>query len=165
MAAKGDLLRLRAELDADMELLESHANQNARAMQRIENGADDELDYAALGYTVHNLYSIIENYALRIAKTFENSLGDSSWHRELIYRMTLEIPQTRPRVWSRELSRDIDELRRFRHAFRHIYDSKVEPDKLMVAQSRVPRVLSGICDAHAEFQAKLSALIEELDEG
>jgi len=164
MASKREILRLCAELDSDMELLESLAEQNNRALKRIEQGADDELDHAALGYTLHNLYSLIENYALRIAKTFENSVDDESWHRTLIHRMTLEIPEVRPRVWSRELFYDIDELRRFRHAFRHIYDSRLEPDKLMVAQSRVARVLAGIRTSHATFRSKLDMLASELEE-
>lgn len=78
--------------------------------------------------------------------------------------MSLEIPETRPRVWSRELYLDIDELRRFRHAFRHIYDSTIEPDKLMVAQSRVPRVIEGVRSAHSAFHTKLRALAEQLEE-
>ena len=164
MASKAEILRLCAELDSDIELLKSLEAQNSRALKRIEQGANDELDYAALGYTLHNLYSLIENYALRIAKTFENSVDEASWHRELIRRMTLEIPEIRPQVWSRELFHDIDELRRFRHAFRHIYDSRLEPDKLMVAQSRVARVVSGLRSSHTEFRAKLAVLASELDE-
>ena len=123
------VLRLISELDQDVELLAELAEQNTRATARIRAGATEDLDYAALGYTIHNLYSLLENYALRIAKTFENEIDDSRWHRDLINRMTLEVATVRPAVWSRELARHVDELRRFRHAFRHVYDSSLDPDK------------------------------------
>ena len=79
--------------------------------------------------------------------------------------MSLEIPETRPRVWSRELYLDIDELRRFRHAFRHIYDSTIEPDELMVAQSRVPRVSDRGCSLCSQrFSRKTEGLADQLEE-
>ena len=98
MPGRRDLERLRAELDADQTVLADLLEQNRRAVGRVEAGARDTLDYAALGYTIHNLYSLLENYALRIAKTFENQLESTSWHSDLVRRMTLEIRGVRPAV-------------------------------------------------------------------
>lgn len=135
-----------------------------KALSRIESGATDELDYAALGYTIHNLYSLLENYALRIAKVFENQIDERTWHREPVKRMTLEIETVRPAVWSRELARHIDELRRFRHAFRHVYDSSLDPDKLMLAQAHVEPALVGVRDAHHILIEKLRLLAKHLEQ-
>ena len=63
-------------------------SKNRRATERIEAGANDELDWAALGYTLHNIYCAFENYFLRIAKFFENGLDQRFWHGELLDRMT-----------------------------------------------------------------------------
>ena len=71
---EGVLLRLISELDQDLDLLAELAEQNTRATARIRSGATEDLDYAALGYSIHNLHSLLENYALRIAKTFENEI-------------------------------------------------------------------------------------------
>jgi len=157
------VLRLISELDQDLELLAELAEQNTRATARILAGATEDLDFAALGYTIHNLYSLLENYALRIAKTFENEIDASRWHRDLINRMTLEIATVRPAVWSRELARHVDELRRFRHAFRHVYDTSLDPDKLMLAQKHVPLAVSGVQGAHATLIEKLRVLAESLE--
>ena len=159
-----DLTRLRSELDADIEGLSDLLEQYSRAVERVEAGARDSLDYGALGYTIHNLYSLLENYALRIAKTFENRLDPQSWHGELVRRMTLDIGGVRPAVWSRALARHIDELRRFRHAFRHVYDSPLDPDKLAVAQKHVWPAVEGVREAHLSFVEKLDLLMAELDE-
>ncbi len=64
----------------------------------------------AIAYLLHNLYTAIENYMVRIAKHFENTLEDSSWHRELIERMKIEIPGLRPAVITGELEEPLDEL-------------------------------------------------------
>jgi hypothetical protein len=68
---------------------------NARAAERIREGSTDTLDYSALGYTIHNIYGLIENACLRIAKFFENgfrpmpgikssSIGCCSRYRESV---------------------------------------------------------------------------------
>jgi len=164
MPTKSEIYQLIAELDADMESLAGLEEQNEKAVGRIQAGATDELDYAALGYTIHNLYSLLENYALRIAKAFENTLSDPGWHRELVHRMTLHIPETRPQVWSRELGRHIEELRRFRHAFRHIYDTPLDERKLTLAQEHVAPAVEGVKEAHRAFLETLHHFASELEE-
>ena len=59
-----DILTLVAELGADIALLDELAAKNADALTRVRAGATDELDYAALGYTIHNIYSLVEGYAI-----------------------------------------------------------------------------------------------------
>ena len=163
MPSKAEIFRLISELKQDAELLRELAEQNERALNRIYEGEADDLDYAALGYTIHNIYSLLENYALRIAKVFENEIGDSSWHRELIKRMTLDIEAVRPLVWDRKLAGHIDELRRFRHAFRHIYDTKLDPEKLMIAQKYVKPAVDGALKANDDFIEKISLLAKNLE--
>ena len=88
--------RLIAELRSDMVDLETVERRNKQAMARMAAGARDELDWMTLGYTIHNIYGIFENYCVRVAKFFENDLGEASWHRELIQRMRLDIEGVRP---------------------------------------------------------------------
>ena len=75
------ILTLIEELKGDMDELERLHDLNKRAWVRIENGADDVLDFGALAYTIHTIYGVIENYFLRISKFFENSLPQDSWHK------------------------------------------------------------------------------------
>lgn len=86
----------RAELSAEMELIEELAEKNRAAKQRIDAGAREEIDWVWLGYTIHNLYNAIENYCLRVAKFFENSLDQPTWRSDLINRMQIAIPNRRP---------------------------------------------------------------------
>lgn len=163
MPEASTLLNLIGELEYEVDVLRELAAKNAKSLERLRAGVPEEYDHAALGYSIHNLYNAFENYALRIAKCFENHLDPGAWHRELVKRMTMEIPQVRPRVWSPEVARHVDELRRFRHAFRHIYDSGLDPAKLMLAQDHVRPAVEGVLESHERFLLMLQSLISELE--
>ncbi|MEK6730470.1 MAG: hypothetical protein AABY76_10675 [Planctomycetota bacterium] len=84
-----------------------------------------------LAYLLHNLYCALEDVFQEIAKTFENRIEDpSKYHRELLNRMQLDVPEIRPKLLSRESRLVLDELRGFRHVFRHAYDFELDPEKV-----------------------------------
>ena len=65
---KTDLLRLVAELDSDISLLDDLTQKNKTAWQRINRGSVEELDWAALGYTIHNIYNLLENVTIQLSE-------------------------------------------------------------------------------------------------
>ncbi|HTX73926.1 MAG TPA: hypothetical protein VMC79_13930 [Rectinemataceae bacterium] len=150
-----DYRRLATELDAGYATIKELYAKNRRAAERIEAGANDELDWAALGYTMHNLYCAFENYFLRIAKFFENGLDPRSWHRELIERMALTIPGTRPGLFSPEYARRMGELMRFRHAFRNVYDDELDPRRLSILNDDLPALIDDFDPFHERFVSAL----------
>lgn len=78
-------------------------------------------------YQLHNLYSAIEDLFKIVAGAFENSVTDlSQWHTELLRRMTLDIPGVRPALLSQETAGLLNELRAFRHFFRHAYGQSLD---------------------------------------
>ena len=100
--------------------------------------ASDKEESVYLGYLLHNLYSSLEDFFLEITRTFENRIEDPArFHRELLKRMLLDIPQTRPRVLSKEGFEVLDELRGFRHMFRHSYDYQLSAEKVEALRQRV----------------------------
>ena len=158
-----DFERLIAELKFDVADLQSVVAENARAWERITLGANDRLDWAALGYTIHNIYGVIESYCLRVAKFFEKGLEGESWHRELLRRMTLEIPSLRPPLLSQDTYLLIDDLRSFRHLFRNLYARPLDPERTQLVQARVGSATSAFMDAHAAFIARLEQVATALD--
>ncbi len=154
--------RLMTELDADIESLQSVHETNRRAHARIQAGSDDELDYAALAYTIHNIYGVIEGYCLRVAKFYENGLDSDSWHSDLLRRMTLSIPELRPALLGKELWYQLDDLRAFRHKFRHLYARPIDPTRVMAVQDQVEPAVSGFLTAHSAFRAALEQIRERL---
>lgn len=152
------------ELEGDLEELGRVGELNARARRRIDQGATDILDYAALAYTIHNAYCVLENYFLRISKFFENSLPSDTWHKSLLDRMTLEIPEVRPAlITEKELKRHLLELLKFRHKFRNLYGEDLDPKSTMETQEVLENVLAEFPDrAHRPFKQQLEAIAEAL---
>jgi hypothetical protein len=86
---------------------------------------------AGVAYGLHNLYSALENCFDQISRTFENHVVDrEQWHRELMLKMFLAIPGIRPPVLTEEVRPLLNELRSFRHMFRHSYDFQLDPVRL-----------------------------------
>ncbi|NCN04734.1 MAG: antitoxin [Spirochaetales bacterium] len=154
---EGSLALLIAELEADLAALTELQETNTRAKERLNTGASDDLDYAALGYTLHNIYNLVENSFFRIAKHFENSLSAETWHKDLIQRMTLNIAGIRPAVIDQPTADLLDELRSFRHVFRNMYRKKLDSNKLLALQSNLPETLEG-------FRLNLAGFIHTLKE-
>ncbi len=161
---RDDYNRLLTELDADIESLRLVSETNRHAVERIAGGGVDELDYAALAYTIHNIYGVIEGYCLRVAKFYENGLEGESWHADLLRRMTLSIPELRPALLDRELSYVLDDLRAFRHKFRHLYARPIDPKRVTAVQEQVGSAVSSFQIAHARFRAALEEIRERLSD-
>jgi len=84
-----------------------------------------------LAYLLHNLYCSVEDIFREIAKTFENKLENpAKYHRELLKRMHMDIPGIRPKLLSSQSYHALDELRGFRHIFRHAYDYELDPERI-----------------------------------
>ena len=162
MPRKSDFDVLIAELSKDRSVLDALVQENARAWGRIVGGASDSLDFAALAYTIHNVYCLFENYFLRIAKFFENSLDEQTWHRDLVRRMALEIPGVRPAFMDDTLARDVDELRAFRHVFRNLYQTSLNSERVRSLQTMLERTVRRFVDAHTAFIQKIRAVAEHL---
>lgn len=91
-----------------------------------------------IGYSFHNLYCALEDLFYEIAKTFENQVEDKSkFHYELLKKMCIEIPGIRPKVLSNESFLLLNELRGFRHVFRHSYDYELSFEKIEDLQKKI----------------------------
>ena len=165
MRSRDAVEQLRSELRQDLAFIERACAKNAEMTRRIR-GSDhpDEFDFAALGYTLHNLYNAFESYFARIAKFFENSLDDHDWHRSLVERMTLDIEGVRPALFDFEFSVRVDELRRFRHLFRNLYKTPLIPQKVLFANQAAEGITGQFGDSHAGFDRFLRDLTARLPE-
>ncbi len=153
--SRADIELLISELQSDLAALSELEETNKRAQTRLEAGADDELDFAVLGYTLHNIYNLVENSFYRIARHFENNLNQESWHKDLLYRMTLSIEGIRPAIIDRATADELDELRSFRHVFRNMYRKRLDPQKIRILQESLPSALAG-------YTRSITAFIETL---
>jgi hypothetical protein len=157
------LRTLKAELTADVEQLGELYHKYELIQQKLARITPDEFDYVALAYTIINLYSLIENYFLRISKAFENNLDPSSWHKHLLQRMSLEIEGLRPAFMTTQDYPFFDKLRAFRHIFRHIYQRELDIEQLIELDGLIPDGITRFNKLHQLYLGKLDTMIEHLE--
>ncbi len=165
MRTSDSVEQLRSELLQDLRFVEINYAKNREMTDRIAASDDaDEFDYAALGYTLHNLYNALESYFARIAKFFENDLEAHDWHRSLAERMTLEIEGVRPALFDLEFSFRVDELRRFRHLFRNLYKTPLIPEKVLIANRAAAGIAPDFRTRHERFDQFLRGIKAQMAE-
>ncbi len=88
-------------------------------------------DVESAGYWMHNLYCAFEDLFKLVAGFWENSLSaDGEYHIHLLKRMLVEIEGVRPALLTIASYRFIDELRGFRHVFRHAYSYGLDNERV-----------------------------------
>ena len=113
-------------------------------------------DAAAAGYVLHNIYCALENIFDQISRTFENHVTDPArWHRELLSKMFLEIPTIRPAVLPVELRGFLNDLRGFRHVFRHAYEFELDAEKVKVLAGNWSKARTPLLSALARYRDSL----------
>jgi hypothetical protein len=111
---------------------------------RKKKYAKDQVALESLAYQLHNLYSAFEDLFRVVANHFENHIADpAGWHKELLKRMKTSLPGIRPAFISSEALELFDELRGFRHVFRHAYGFDLEPEKIKIVLQKALK-LEGI---------------------
>jgi len=163
MRTRESFLTLIAELEGDFGEYTRLMSLNRRAWDRIAAGANDVLDWGALGFTLHAAYGALENYFLRISKFFENSLSSEHWHRELVEKMALDIPAVRPAfLGTTKVKGQVLELLKFRHRFRNLYGEDLDPARTSEVQKTAVELAGALSRLHAEFIGKLAEIAEAL---
>lgn len=160
MSDRDRLQLLRAQLDDDARFVRLSAARHNDMVGRAARSTDSDMATMAVAYLLHNLYTALEGYFLRIAKHFENGIDDRSWHRELLERMKIEIPGIRPAVISHDMVEPLDELRRFRHLFRNPYKSTLKPQRVAEMSDTVGPLIDAFAQCHTEFIRWIDELIQ-----
>jgi len=82
---------------------------------------------------LHNLYCAFEDLFKIVAEAFENHIQDKSrYHVELLRRMTIRIEGVRPPLLGEESSSLLENIRSFRHFFRHAYSYELDERKVKI---------------------------------
>ena len=125
------LATLSAMIARDLEAIERLDAELTPLSVELDVPAPEFRDLAAIAYILHNIYGALENLFEQVSRTFENHVTDpAQWHRELLTKMFLDIPKVRPAVLPPDLRGFLNDLRGFRHVFRHAYEFELDAEKL-----------------------------------
>ena len=101
-----------------------------RIDRRRNSFPDSEEHVESLAYQLHNLYGACERLFETVAHHFENHVTGARYHTDLLRRMKVDVEGIRPSLVSAEAFAILDELRRFRHLFRHAYGTGLDAAKV-----------------------------------
>ncbi len=124
---KGGLALLRADLSEQWRQV---SRLHVRIREKLEDFKESQEGVDSMGYALHNLYCAYEELFEIVAGHFENRIESGRYHANLLKRMKLSIEGVRPALISGETYGLLDELRRFRHFFRHAYGMDLDPEKV-----------------------------------
>src|SRR5581483_7118488 len=88
--------------------------------------------------SLHGWYTAVESMFERVAREFDHRIPKGERrHRDLLEQMTLEIPGVRRPVIEKALERELSELLKFRHFFRHAYNVELDAGKVLTEARRM----------------------------
>lgn len=128
-------------------------------------GAEPPRDrLALLAIDLHSWYTALESLLLRILAAFEGAppAGDSS-HALALRAALRDVEGVRPAILASAHRDDLDEIRRFRHFFRHAYALDLRHDKLRPALDAVLGRSGDIDGDLTRFADHVRRLIADLE--
>ena len=127
-------------MDAErLTILKSEMHAQVGEIEDIYNKLEDrrkkrgKAGIESIGYQLHNLYCAFEDLFKIVTESFENHIQNKTkYHMELLRRMTVSIEGVRPSLLSHESYMLLDNLRSFRHFFRHAYSYELDARKVRI---------------------------------
>jgi hypothetical protein len=113
------------------------------------------------GYWMHNLYCAFEDLFKLVSGFWENSLSaDGEFHVQLLKRMLLSIEGVRPALLSEGSYWSLNELRGFRHVFRHAYSYGMDDERVMTLLRKILDSKSAVIKDLNKFRKIIAGYIE-----
>jgi hypothetical protein len=156
------LLLLVGEIKESLVVLD-HINELYTSYSQVFMATDkrDIRDAVLLADILCNSYTCIETILFRISRVFENHLDPNQWHKELLRKMHIDIPNIRKAVLSKDSYQLLDELRRFRHFKRYYYDFDYDWSRLdylrLIYEKLLPLIKKELHD-YTDFLLKCASL-------
>ena len=121
-----------ADFDHQVSQIEKIYDGLAAKSNEFANKKASSESFESAGYWLHNLFCAYEDLFKIVSAFWENNIDDSgSYHKSLLRRMLLTIEGVRPAVLSEASFNLLDELRGFRHVFRHAYSYGLDGERVV----------------------------------
>ena len=133
---KKRLIEIISEIERDLQALQELRSE----LKRIKS-EKDIIFMRSKGSILHDFYNCCERIFKKIAIEMNGGYEDTEkWHKNLLYRMTIQMEGLRPAVISEGLAADLDEFLAFRHLFRNIYGFELKGDRIEYLAKKFKKV-------------------------
>jgi len=149
-----------SELDYQIKQIKDIYVDLKQKLQRVEQQTPAKEMVESAGYWMHNLYSAYEDLFKLVSGFWENNVAvDGDFHVNLLKRMILNIPDVRPPLLSAESYRYLNELRGFRHVFRHAYSYGLDDERVMFLLRKTLQKEKSILKDIKTFRSKVKSFV------
>ena len=125
----------------------------------LENQKPSKEMIESAGYWLHNLYSGYEDLFKLVSGFWENNISSNGdYHINLLKRMVLNIDGIRPALLSEKCYRYLNELRGFRHVFRHAYSYGLDDEQILVLIRKTIQNEEIVLDDIGNFRIKIKQI-------
>jgi hypothetical protein len=157
-------LELAERIRGEAPELERVTGRAVAAWAQVERMPQEDAYLDSVALNLHSFYSGLERLFELVARHVDGAVptGDT-WHRDLLQRMTQDLPQVRPALIGRDHAAALDEFRRFRHLVRNVYTMNLTPDRVAALISKLPPLWSGLRRELLAFADFLEALGQAAD--
>lgn len=147
---------LKSEIERDTERLNRLFRRFSASYKEFEK-TEEYSKLIESAFYINQIYTGFERIFKSIAKTFENTIEDDYWHKSLLERMNLEIKGIRPALLSDDSFQYLNELRAFRHFFRHAYDVDINREKFKIVAEKALKIKE-------KYRREINNFLKFLDE-
>ena len=138
MDVKKKIAAFIGEFDLQMDQVENIYTLLEKRLVVLEKGGIGPEIVESTGYWLHNLYCAFEDLFKLVTGFWENNVPtDGEFHIHLLKRMLVRVEGIRPALLSEESYRCLNEVRGFRHAFRHAYSYGLDEERVAFLLRRV----------------------------
>jgi hypothetical protein len=131
MEPKKEITIFLAEYDFQVDLIKATFQRLEKKLLVFEKESPSKEMIESAGYWMHNLYSAFEDLFKLVAAYWENNLSvNGEFHVNLLKRMIINIREIRPALLSIKSFEYLNELRGFRHVFRHAYSYGLDDERV-----------------------------------
>ncbi len=157
---KQKLLRLKAEIEREIEQLNRLEQELIGLQEKINASEPSPYDIRAAGSILHDFYNGVEAIFRRIAHELNGGIPvGQDWHKQILIDMSLNIDGVRPSVISDELSARLHNYLGFRHVFRNVYGFLLDPERVKILSRELPKIVNLLREEIGRFINYLDTLV------
>lgn len=162
MEPQDRILVFLAEFDFQFDQIKAICDRLQEKAARTGKQPADEEAVESTGYWLHNLYNAFEDLFKLVTGFWENSLNtDGEFHTRLLKRMLLSIEDVRPPLLSETVYQVLNELRGFRHVFRHAYSYGLDEERVGALLQKVLSNKDAVFQDLQTFRNTVAGYVEE----
>lgn len=162
MESQNRILVFLAEFDFQIEQIRSIYKILEKKVSLIQKQPVPQESVESAGYWLHNLYSAYEDLFKLVAGFWENSLSlGGEFHTQLLKRMLLNIKDVRPALLSETGYQILNELRGFRHVFRHAYSYGLDDERVGTLLRKILEQENPVFNDLQTFRKTVAGFVEE----